>query len=111
MDERPRRRRRTMSEARDLVSAWRSSGQPKESWCRTQGILRSTLLSCLSRVDEADRTPSSSGFIEVRPARPDIPEPSPLSPLVLELGPGIRLVGLDAASVMALVRALRQDPA
>lgn len=65
----PRRRIRTLSEARDLVSAWKASGQNKEAWCRSQGILRSTLQSCMIRIEERGSVPA--GFIEVKPAQPN----------------------------------------
>lgn len=101
----PRPRRiRTLSEARELVAAWKASGQNKEAWCRSQGILRSALLSCLYRVEA--RGPEPAGFIELKPAVPAAP-----SAVVLELGHGLRVVGLDAAGVVALVLALRTEPA
>ena len=105
----PRRRIRTLSEARDLVAAWKASGQNKEAWCRSQGVLRSALISCLYRVEE--RGPTPAGFIEVKPAQAKPVAPSVPSALVLELGYGLRVVGLDAAGVVALVRALRTEPA
>ena len=77
MDDHPHprpRRVRTLSEARDLVAAWKASGQNKEAWCRSQGILRSALFSCLYRVEES--SPSPTGFIEVKPAR-SAPVPAP----------------------------------
>lgn len=104
-----RRRIRTLSEARDLVAAWRASGQNKEAWCRSQGILRSALISCLYRVE--DRGSSPAGFIELKPAHAKSAAPAAPSSPVLELGPGLRVVGLDAAGVVALVRALRAEPA
>jgi ABC-type protease/lipase transport system fused ATPase/permease subunit len=112
MDDQPQpqpRRVRTLSEARELVAAWKASGLNKEAWCRTQGILRSALLSCLYRVEE--RSPTPSGFIEVKAAPVAAIASSAPSALVLELGPGLRVVGLDAAGVVALVRALRTEPA
>jgi hypothetical protein len=112
MDDQPHprpRRIRTLSEARELVAAWKASGQNKEAWCRSQGILRSALLSCLYRVEE--RGPSPAGFIELKPAKAKPAVPEAPSALVLELGHGLRVVGLDAAGVVALVLALRTEPA
>jgi ABC-type protease/lipase transport system fused ATPase/permease subunit len=108
--QRPRRRVRTLNEAHELVAAWKASGQNKEAWCRSQGILRSALLSCLYRVEERARDPAPAGFIEVLPpsaAAAAVASP----PLALELGHGMRLVGLDAAGVLTLVRALRAGSA
>lgn len=106
---RPRRRIRSLSEARELVASWQASGQNKEAWCRSQGILRSALLSCLYRVEE--RGPSPAGFIELKPAQAEPVTMSAPSALVLELGHGLRVVGLDAAGVVSLVRALRTESA
>lgn len=102
----PRRRVRTITEARELVAAWRASGLNKESWCRSQGILRSALLSCLSRVEALDGPGVVPGFIEVRPGSRAVPPPGSL---IVELGSGMRLVGLDAAGAVALIRSLRQE--
>jgi hypothetical protein len=98
-----------LSEARDLVAAWKGSGQSKEAWCRSQGILRSALMSCLYRVEAHD--PAAVGFIEVKPAPLQAVATATQSPLILELGHGVRVVGLDAAGVVELVRALRMEPA
>ena len=106
---RPRRRVRTLNEAHELVAAWKSSGQNKEAWCRSQGILRSSLLSCLSRVEERARHPRA-GFIEVLPPGTAAASTAPPA-LALELGHGMRVVGFDAAGVLALVRALRAGSA
>ena len=108
MDAKPRRIR-SIAEARELVAAWKASGQNKEAWCRTQGILRSALLSCLYRVEALDRPPEKSGFIEVRPAAAPAEHGAPPSSLVLELGSDLRLLGLDNAGAIAVLRALRQE--
>lgn len=105
----PRRRIRTLSEARDLVAAWKASGQNKEAWCRSQGILRSTLQSCMIRIEERGSEPV--GFIEVKPAQRNPVATSAPSPVILELGHDLRVIGLDAAGLAALVRALRAEPA
>jgi hypothetical protein len=106
----PRPRRvRPLNEARELVAAWRSSGQSKEAWCRSQGILRSALNSWLYRIEE--RGPEPAGFIEVKPGSA-APVASATRPaLILEFGHGLRLIGLDAAGVVELLRALRTEPA
>ena len=100
--DKPPRQRRTLEQARDLVSAWNASGLGKEPFCRAQGILRSTLLSSLERVT-GSRSPSRSAasFIEVRPAVGAAPA------LTVEIEPGLRVTGLDIATVVALVQALR----
>lgn len=98
---RPRRPHRSLDEASTLAAAWQSSGLTKESFCRSQGIQRSTLSSCLLRT--VGRRPSSvapAGFVEIRP-------PAVVDGLVLELGDGLRVVGLDVDCVVALVGALR----
>jgi hypothetical protein len=103
--------RRNLQEARELVLAWRSSGMNKESWCRRQGILRSALHSCLTRVDQADgisTTRVTSGFLKVCP-------PGPLDPftegLRIELGSGLRVLGLELGDVVSVLRALREGGA
>ncbi len=111
MDDQPHphpRRIRTLSEARDLVAAWKASGQSKEAWCRSQGILRSALISCLYRVEA--HGPAAGGFMEVKPAPVEPVAAATRSALILELGHGVRVVGLDGASVVDLVRALRTEP-
>ena len=115
MDDHPQRRVRTFAEARDLVAAWKASGQNKEAWCRSQGILRSALMSCLYRVEARDDAVASPGFIEIRPptavaAAPASPPP-PAQSIILELGSGMRVLGMDVAQVADLVRALRQERA
>jgi hypothetical protein len=111
MEDRPRpvRRVRTLIEAQELVAAWKASGQSKEAWCRSQGILRSALLSCLYRVESLGAAPAR--FIELKPAPPAPVAVAPPSSLVLDLGHGLRVLGLDAAGLAALVRALRTEPA
>lgn len=104
----PRRRIRTLAEAHELVTAWKASGLNKEAWCRSQGILRSTLQSCQGRVEE--RSPVAAGFIEVKPAEVPPVTSASESAVVLDLGHGLRVVGLNAAVVIALVRALRAVP-
>lgn len=106
-----RRRHRSLDEARELVARWRASGSGKEAWCRAQGILRSTLQSALLRVEPRleganDARPGGS-FIAVRCG-----EPEALAATVsvtLDLGGGVRALGLDAAGLAALVRALRSE--
>lgn len=111
----PKRRVRTLTEACDLVAAWRASGQNKEAWCRSQGVLRSALMSCLYRVDNMHAGAiASPGFIEIRPPT-STPSPSadspPIPPIVLDLGHGMRVLGMDVAQVVDLVRVLRQERA
>jgi hypothetical protein len=47
----------------------------------------------------------------LKPAKAKPAVPTAPSALVLELGHGLRVVGLDAASVAELVLALRTEPA
>ena len=103
-----RRPHRTLAEARELVAAWRSSGQKKESWCRAQGLLRSTLSSCLQRVEYADGASRPVGsFIAVRPPRcrrPTSVAASPALPTIaIELPDGILITGLDASGAALLI--------
>lgn len=109
----PKRRVRTLSEARYLVAAWKASGQNKEAWCRSQGILRSALMSCLYRVDNLHAVGTASpGFIEIRPPTEVAPAPSAdaptAPPIILDLGHGMRVLGMEVAQVVDLVHALRQ---
>jgi len=97
------RRIRTLAEAGELVATWKASGQTKGAWCQAQGLLRSTLQSCLQRVEAKDLAP---GFIEIRPTSAT-EEHGSGGTLILELGHGMRLVGLDVAQAIALVRGLQ----
>ena len=98
---RPPRRHRSKEEAAALVADWQASGQNKEAVCRYRGILRSTLSSCWSRVMGGGRTSGPAGFVELRP-------PSDPVGLSLDVGGGMRLIGLDLASAITLVTALGQ---
>lgn len=103
----PARRRRNLEEASDLVAAWRASGETKAAWCRSQGVLCSTLHSCLVRVQQpevAASSPAASGFIAVLPPRPAEPASGDLC---MEIGPEVRVLGLDLAGVVSVLRALR----
>lgn len=111
--EQPKRQRRTLTEARDLVVAWRGSGMNKEAWCRERGLLRSTLSSCLYRIEQADTTAASPAtFIAIRPPRypraETIDLPSPSSTVAIELPSGLRIIGLDVAGAAAVVRLLQE---
>jgi hypothetical protein len=63
---------RSLDEARHLASQWQASGLSKQAWCREQGILPSTLQSCMTRTNRAviSTTPSIPTFVELqrRPA-------------------------------------------
>ncbi len=111
--EKPKRQHRTLIEARDLVAAWRDSGMGKESWCRERGLLRSTLSSCLYRVEQADAPAGSPAtFIAIRPprhAQPDVVgSQSPCSTVAIELPSGVRITGLDATGAATVIRQLRE---
>ncbi len=93
------RTHRTAVEAAALVAEWRASGLNKQSFARQSGVLRSTLNSCLKRVDQGASAPA--GFVEVRPARIQS-----TGDLTLELGE-LRVIGLDVGTAAALVVALR----
>ena len=90
------RKRRSADEAAALVADWRSSGLTKQAFCRERGLLRSTLVSCLSRV-----TAAPAGFVEVRPRR------EPVVGVQLEIEGGLRVTGLDVTTAAALIGALR----
>ena len=105
--QKPTRRRRSLNEARDLVAAWRASGEIKAAWCRSQGVLCSTLHSCLVRVQQPAVVASSaaaSGFIAVLPPRSVVPASGDLC---LEVNSEFRVLGLDLPGVVAVLRALR----
>ncbi len=96
-------RRRTAAEAIALVEEWRSSGLNKKAFCEQRGILRSALMSCLDRVAPVAPYPAGpNGFIEVRPS----PSRTCVG-LTLEIEGGLRVIGLDVATVAGLVAALR----
>lgn len=98
---RQRRRHRSLDEASALVGAWQASGLTKEAFCRSQGIQRSTLSSCLRRTLGCRAVPiAPAGFVEIRP--PAVPEG-----LILEVGGALRVLGLDVDGVVALVAALQ----
>jgi hypothetical protein len=102
-----RGRGRSLSEARELIAAWQASELKIRPWCREQGVAYSALKSWRGRVADADRAPPTSGFIAMHPphqAAPSVPTPSAL---IVELGDGLRVRGLDVAGVAALVCALR----
>jgi hypothetical protein len=102
------RRRRSLDEARDLVVAWRTSGESKAAWCRSQGVLCSTLHSCLARIQPSEvavPSPASSGFIAVQPPCPAEPASGELC---LEIGSDVRVRGLDLPGLVAVLRALRE---
>ena len=103
------RRRRSMSEAHELASAWRASGKNQAAWCRSQGIAKWTLKSCLARVNRPELAlcrPRSvgavSGFIAVHP-----PAVVAAGEVRIELGGGAQIVGLDLAGVVAVMLGLR----
>jgi hypothetical protein len=101
------RRQRSLSEARALVSAWQASSQSKSSWCRAQGVLETTLQSCLTRVRRADGTGLGSGFIAVCPPRQVMP--SVAGELRIDLGGVMQLLGLHLDDVAQVLRALREE--
>lgn len=69
----PKRQRRTLAEAQALVEQWRASGQNQEAFCRSLGILRSTLVSCRRRTGDMVKrrrsqgaaTRTEAGFVQV----------------------------------------------
>jgi len=99
----PARRHRTLPEAIALVNEWRSSGLSKQAFSAQRGILRSALMSCIERVTAPKvRSPAPEGFIEVRPS-----SPRSCGALTLEIDGGLRVIGLDVATAVGLVSALR----
>ncbi len=102
------RHRRSVSEAHDLVAAWRASGEKKDAWCRSQEIPSTTLYSCLARVERSAAVavcPTSSGFIALHPPR-SVSLAS--DELRIELDGGARILGLDLVGVVAVLRGLRE---
>jgi len=57
------RPQRSPIEARALVIAWQASDQSKSAWCRSQGIIRTTLQSCLVRIRVSAKAPSHGGVL------------------------------------------------
>ena len=110
------RRRCSLSEARDQVSAWRASGASKAAWCRSHGIEKWTLKSSLARVQRAESGLSRSrsglalpGFIAVHPpVEVEVPAAVvPLGEVRIELGGGAQICGLHVDDVIAVLRGLR----
>jgi hypothetical protein len=104
------RRRRSLDEAYELAAAWRASGKNQAAWCRSQGIAKWTLKSCLARVKvpESDLSrPRSvgavSGFIAVHP-----PAMVAVGEVRIDVGGGAQILGLDLAGVVAVLRGLRE---
>ena len=104
------RRRRSLDEAYELAAAWRASGKNQAAWCRSQGIAKWTLKSCLARVNRpvsAMSQPRSvravSGFIAMHP-----PALVAVGEVRIELGDGVQILGLDLAGVVAVLRGLRE---
>jgi hypothetical protein len=105
------RQRRTLDEARELVAAWRRSGQGKAAWCRERGVLRSALSSWLYRLADADAAPTApSTFIAIRPPRAvrgDVVDRAvPLRDVAIDLPSGLRITGLDASGAATVIRLL-----
>ena len=104
------RRRRSLDEAYELAAAWRASGKNQAAWCRSQGIAKWTLKSCLARVNRPESAVSQprsvgavSGFIAVHP-----PVVVAVGEVRIELGDGVQIFGLDLAGVVAVLRGLRE---
>jgi hypothetical protein len=103
------RRRRSVSEAEDLAAAWRASGESQTKWRRSHEVLKTTLPSCLDRVQRSESVavcPSLSGFIAVHP--PKAVEEAPCE-VRIELGGGAQILGLDVDGVIAVLRGLRES--
>lgn len=112
--ESPRRQHRTLAEARDLVAAWRQSGMRKVAWCLEHGVPRSALSSCVCRVERAGvSTQPASSFIALRPPRlgqtGSVQHLVSSTSIAIELADGVRITGLDAVGVVAVVRLLRES--
>ena len=104
------RRRRSLDEAHELASAWRASGKNQAAWCRSQGIAKWTLKSCLARVklpgsdlNRPQAVRAVSGFIAVHP-----PAMVSVGEMRIDLGGGAQILGLDLAGVVAVLRGLRE---
>jgi hypothetical protein len=102
------RRHRSLSEAADLVAAWRASGVSKDAWSRAQGVSISTVYSCLKRVYRQSapvEDHSGSGFIAVHPPRETV---ETCTKIRIELEGGAQICGLDLDGVIAVLRGLRE---
>jgi hypothetical protein len=87
----------------------------KEGWCREQGLLRSSLESCLIRVMQAEAA-GRAGFIAVTPPSKRTWAPTPVAihddeggptvGLSVSIGKHLHVAGLDLAGVVELARRL-----
>lgn len=107
------RRQCSLSEASDLVAAWRASGEIKEVWCRSQGIEKLRLKSFMARVQRSEAGLRRSrlglalpGFIAVHP--PMEVAVVPVREVRIELGGGAQICELDLDGVIAVLRGLRE---
>ena len=107
------RRRRSMSEAHEVVVAWRASRENQALWCRSHGIAKWTLKSCLARVQRSESGLSRPrsvralpGFIAVHPPEEAVVTAGEMR---IELGGGAQILGLDLAGVVAVLRGLRES--
>jgi hypothetical protein len=67
-DGRGRSKHRSLSEARALVDAWKSSGEPPQRWCDGHAVPRSALSSCRRRVDGMEHgSRKMTSFVELLP--------------------------------------------
>src|SRR5262245_49467253 len=106
----PKARRRHADQFwRDVIAAWKKSGQTVTAFCAAQGLVESTFFAKRRNLDRAERSPNA-------PAR-SIPSPSFTAlrvipdPTIEIVVPGelvVRVpVGADATAVARLVLALR----
>ena len=102
-----RGRQRSLPEARELVAAWHASGLKIGPWCQQRGVAYSALKSWRERIAHADRAVPVSGFIAMHPPHQTANAVTSSPALIVELGDGLRVHGLDVAGVAALVSALR----
>lgn len=99
---------RSLSEIRDLVALWKSSGLGQAEWCEARGMKRSTLAWYVKRV----RLATPRGFIALRqqavPSAEVASSPREAGNLVLDMSHGLRISGLQVADVVELARALAE---
>lgn len=106
------RRHHTDQFWRDVIAAWKKSGQTVTALCAAQGLGESTFFAKRRTFDRAERPPNaparsipSLSFTSVRVI------PDPTAEIVVPGGLVIRVpVGADAAAVARLVLALRGAP-
>src|SRR5271170_381746 len=99
---------RSLEEARHLASQWQASGLSKQAWCREQGILPSTLQSCMHRTHRTviSTSPVLPTFVELQ-RRP--PQVAPSRMLRLSLAGSTATAELTIADLGVLIQHLSEE--